>query len=120
MKPRNYMLTRTSVELKEKRRVFPRRDANCPVIARVRLRSRQEQIQVPCWLVNLSEDGCLLSSDHFPHRVDDIHLTIPGVGTPVHGKPRAQGQHTINVRFSKLLKIEVVDMIARIRTIPKG
>ncbi len=120
MKPRNYMLTRTSVELKDKRRVFPRRDANCPVIARVRQRGREEQVSVPCWLVNLCEDGCLLSSDHFPHKVDDVNLTIPGISTPVHGKARTQGQHTINVKFSKLLKIEVVDMVARIRTIPKG
>ncbi|MGJ8571056.1 MAG: hypothetical protein ACSHXI_10205 [Hoeflea sp.] len=119
MKPRNYMLTRSSEELKEKRRVFPRRDANCPVIARVRQRESEGLISVPCWMVNLCEDGCLLSSDHFPRRVDEINLTIPGISTPVRGKAKAQGAHTVNVRFTKLLQTEVVEMVARIRTIAK-
>jgi hypothetical protein len=119
MKPRNYLLTRTSEEPKEKRRVFPRRDANCPVIARVRQREREEQISVPCWMVNLCEDGCLLSSDYFPRKVDEINLTIPGISAPVRGKARAQGAHTVNVRFTKLLQSDVVEMVARIKTIPK-
>lgn len=119
MKPRNYMLTRSGEGLKEKKRVYPRRDANCPVIARVRQREREEQISVPCWMVNLCEDGCLLSSDYFPHKVDEVNLTIPGISSPVRGKARAQGAHTVNVKFTKLLKPDVVEMVARIKTIPK-
>lgn len=119
MKPKNYLLTRSGEEQKDHRRVFPRRDANCPVIARVRQRERVEVIAVPCWLVNLCEDGCLLTSDHFPHKVDDVSLTVPGIPAPVRGKARSQGKHTINVKFAKLLKIETVDMVARIKTIPK-
>jgi len=119
MKPKNYMMTRSGADLKDTRRVFPRRDANCPVIARVRQREREEQISVPCWMVNLCEDGCLLSSDHMPRKVDDVILTIPGISAPVRGKARAQGEHTVNVRFTKLLKTEMVEMVARIKTIPK-
>lgn len=119
MKPRNYLLTRTAEAARETRRVYPRRDANCPVIARVRQRDREEQVSVPCWLVNLCEDGGLLSSDHFPRRIEEINLTIPGISSPVRGKVRSQGEFTLNVKFTKLLKIETVDMVARIKTIPK-
>jgi len=119
MKPKNYLLTRSGEAPRETRRVYPRRDANCPVIARVRQREREEQVSIPCWLINLCEDGCLLSSDHFPRKIDDVMLTIPGISSPVRGKARAQGEHTVNVRFTKLLKNETVDMVARIRTIPK-
>jgi len=120
MKPKNYMLTRSGEELKDPRRVYPRRDANCPVIARVRQREREEQISVPSWLINICEDGCLLSSDHFPRRIDDVALTIPGISSPVRGKARAQGKYTVNVRFTKLLTVEVVNMVARIKTISKS
>ena len=119
MKPKNYLMTRSGADLKDTRRVFPRRDANCPVIARVRQREREEQISVPCWLVNLCEDGCLLSSDHFPRKVDEVNLTIPGISSPVRGRAKAQGAHTVNIRFIKLLQTEVVEMVARIKTIPK-
>lgn len=117
MTPKNYMLTQPDELLKDKRRVYPRRDANCPVIALVRQREREEKISVPCWLVNLCEDGCLLTSDYFPHKVEEITLTIPGVKTKVRGKARSQGKFTINVKFTKLLKTEVVDMVGRIKTI---
>lgn len=119
MKPKNYMLTRSGEGLKDTRRVYPRRDANCPVIARVRQREREEQVSVPCWLINLCEDGCMLTSDHFPRKVDEVILTIPGISSPVRGKARSQGKFTINVKFTKLLKVETVDMVARIKTIPK-
>lgn len=118
MKSKNYLITQ-GLEHKAERRVFPRRDANCPVIAHVRPRAREEHIGVPCWMVNLCEDGCLLTSDHFPHRVEDVSLTIPGIDVKVRAKVRAQGKFTLNVRFSKLLKPDVVEMIARIKTIPK-
>ncbi|SOE18875.1 hypothetical protein SAMN05877838_3820 [Hoeflea halophila] len=119
MKPKNYLLTRSGEELKETRRVYPRRDANCPVIARVRQRGREEQVSVPCWLVNLCEEGCMLTSDHFPRKIDEVHLTIPGISTPVRGRISSQGKFTINVRFAKLLKVQTVDVVARIKTIPK-
>ncbi len=119
MRPKNYMITQYGEEIKDKRRVYPRRDANCPVIALVRQREREETISVPCWLVNLCEDGCLLTSDYFPHKVEEIQLTIPGVKSKVRGKARSQGKFTINVKFSKLLKTEVVNMVGRIKTIPK-
>ncbi len=118
MKSKNYMITQANGDVKDKRRVYPRRDANCPVIARVRQREREEQIDVPCWLLNLSEDGCLITSDYFPHKVEDISLSIPGVPSIVRGKARAQGEYTINIKFAKLLKIETVNMIGRIRMIP--
>ncbi|MCZ4287381.1 hypothetical protein [Hoeflea alexandrii] len=119
MKPKNYLITQSLDEIKDERRVFPRRDANCPVIARVRQRGREEEISVPCWMVNLCEDGCLLTSDYFPRRIDDVRLTIPGIIDQVRGKARSQGKFTINVKFSKLLKVDIVEMVGRIKTIPK-
>lgn len=118
MKPKNYMITHASEGVKNNRRIYPRRDANCPVIARVRQREREAETSVPCWLVNLCEDGCLLTSDYFPHKIEDVSLTIPGIAGKVRGKARSQGKFTINVKFSKLLKNESVDMVARIKTIP--
>lgn len=120
MKPKNYLITQSIGEAKPERRVYPRRDANCPVIARIRQRGREDELSVPCWMVNLCEDGCLLTSDYFPRKVEDVSLTIPGIPTKVRGKARSQGKFTINVKFSKLLKVEVVDMVGRIKTISKS
>ena len=119
MKPKYYLLTQPFEDIRAERRVFPRRDANCPVIARVRLRGHEDYISVPSWLVNLCEDGCLLTSDYFPRRIEEVHLTMPGITDEVRGKVRSQGKYTINVKFSKLLKVNVVEMVGRIKTIPK-
>ena len=120
MASRNYLITQASVDRKEKRRVYPRRDANCPVIARVRQRERKEEVSIPCWLVNLCEDGCLVISDYFPSRIEDITLTIPGMGQKVRGKARGQGDYTINVKFAKLLETALVERIARLKTVQKS
>lgn len=117
MRPKNYALTQLGA--KADRRIFLRRDANCPIIAHVRRRNSDEHIAVPCWLVNLCEDGCLVTSDYFPSRVEDIYIVVPGLGSKVHGKARSQGNYTLNVKFSTLLTSDIVDKIGRIKTIPK-
>lgn len=117
-KPKKYAITQIG-ELRDNRRIYPRRDANCPVIAQVRSEKRKTHKSVPSWMVNLCEEGCLLTSDYFPPKAEDILLTIPGVPSKVHGKARSQGKFTINVKFAELLSPEIVDMIARIKTIPK-
>ncbi|MDF1609018.1 hypothetical protein PZ897_12605 [Hoeflea sp. YIM 152468] len=117
-KPKKYAITQIG-ERKDNRRVYPRRDANCPVIAQIRPRDRKTYKSVPSWMVNLCEDGCLLTSDHFPSKAEDIYLTIPGVPERVHAKARTQGKFTLNVKFTELLTPEIVEMIARIKTIPK-
>lgn len=119
MKPKNYLLTQPFVDIRDERRVFPRRDANCPVIARVRTRGHEDFISVPSWLVNLCEDGCLVTSDTFPRRIEEVHLTIPGITGEVRGKVRAQGKYTVHIKFTKLLKVDVVEMVGRIKTILK-
>lgn len=118
MKPRKYAITQLG-EAKPIRRVYPRRDANCPIIAHVRPREQEAHIGVPCWLVNLCEEGCLITSDYFPRRVEEVYLTIPGVPHKMRGKVRAQGNFTMNIKFAKLLPTDVVEMVARIKTIPK-
>ncbi|MDZ7601013.1 MAG: hypothetical protein U1A06_06535 [Hoeflea sp.] len=118
MQPKRYALTQLG-DAKDGRRIYVRRDANCPVITHVRKRDGDEHIAVPSWLVNLCEDGCLLTSDYFPSRAEDVYIIIPGLGSKVHGKARSQGRYTINVKFTTLLTTDIVNKIGRIKTIPK-
>lgn len=67
MPAKKYRLTQLA-DLKESRRVYIRRDANCPVIAHVRKHNGSDHVGVPSWLVNISEDGCMITSDYFPER----------------------------------------------------
>lgn len=101
------------------RRVYFRRDTNCPVIAHVRQRQSEERIAVPSWMVNISEDGCLLTSDHFPNRVKDAYIIVPGFGAKVFGIVRNQGNYTLNFKLSPLLPADLIEKIARIKTVPK-
>ena len=119
MQPKRYALTQLG-ELRDGRRAFIRRDANCPVITHVRRRDSDEHIAVPCWLVNISEDGCLVTSDYFPSKAEDVYIIIPGLGSKVHGKARAQGNYTINVKFTTNLTTDIVDKIGRIKTVSKS
>ncbi|MEP3438409.1 MAG: hypothetical protein ABJN75_16755 [Hoeflea sp.] len=119
MEPKNHALTRLG-NLKDREAVYLRRDANCPVITHVRRRDGDEHIAVPSWLVNLSEDGCLITSDYFPKKAEDVYIIIPGLGSKVHGKARSQGNYTLNIKFTTLLTSEIVGKIARIKTIPKS
>jgi len=117
MQLKRYSLTRLGDQ--KNRRVFFRRDANCPVITHARCRDVEHRSMVPAWLVNLSEDGALLTSDHFPARLADVYIIIPGLGAKVLATVRDQGEFTINVQFETQLTQDVVDMIARLTVIPK-
>ena len=119
MQPKRYALTQLG-GLKDPRRVYVRRDANCPVITHVRQRDGDDHVAVPSWMVNICEDGCLLTSDYFPAKAEDVYIIIPGLGAKVHGKARTQGRYTINVKFTTLLTGDIVDKVARIKTIPKS
>ena len=119
MQPKRYALTQLG-ELKDPRRVYLRRDANCPVIVHARRREGEDHIAVPSWMVNLCEDGCLVTSDHFPKKAEDVYIIVPGLGSKVHGKVRTQGKYTLNVKFTTLLTADVVAKIARIKTVPKS
>ena len=116
MQPKRHALTQLG---EAGRRVFPRRDANCPVITHARGRKEDGHVAVPSWLVNLSEDGCLVTSDHFPKAVHDVYLVIPGLKSRVHGKVKGQGKYTLHVEFTTLLAADVVDRIGRIKTLAK-
>ncbi|WP_422370112.1 hypothetical protein [Hoeflea sp.] len=118
MQGKRHALTRLG-EASSERRVHFRRDANCPVIAHARNREGESRIAVPCWMVNLSEEGCLLTSDHFPPRIIDIYLIIPGLGAKVHGVARTQGEYTVNVRFTAKLTADVINKVARIKTVAR-
>lgn len=101
------------------RRVFYRRDAGCPVIAHALPANSEARQAVQGWLVNISEDGCLIASDDFPSKVRDIYLIIPGFGQKVFGVSRGQGDHTLHVHFPTRLTATLVEKIARIKVVEK-
>lgn len=117
MLPKKYALTKLGDP--KNRRSYSRRDANCPVITHARRRGEDLHVAVPAWLVNLSEDGCQITSDHFPSGVDEVYLIIPGLGSKVHGKAKAQGKFTLHVEFSTLLTTEIVDKVGRMKVVAK-
>ncbi|PWW04164.1 hypothetical protein DFR52_101855 [Hoeflea marina] len=117
MKMKSHALTQLGE--RSDRRVYFRRDANCPVITHVRRRGETERSQVPAWLVNICEDGALLTSDYFPTRLEDAYVIIPGLGSKVLGAVRSQGQYTINVKFRSLLNAALIDKISRLTMVPK-
>lgn len=119
MHPKRYALTKLGGQ-EEPRRVYFRRDANCPVLCHVRQRNAEVRIAVPCWMVNISEDGCLMTSDHYPPMVEDVYIIIPGLGAKVLGTVCNQGEYTLNVQFSTKVTAEVVDLVARMKTPPKA
>lgn len=109
----------TQLGERAERRTFYRRDASCPVITHVRPKGEEGRIQIPAWLVNISEDGCLVTSDHFPPRIDDIYLIVPGFGSKVFGAVRNQGQYTINVQFQTKLTAGIVEKISRLTLVTR-
>jgi hypothetical protein len=118
MQPKRHALTQIG-DANDKRRVYPKRDANCPVIAHVAIRESEGRIAVPCWMVNLSEDACLITSDHFPRRVIDVYLIIPGLGAKLHGIARNQGEFTLNLKLTTKLPAGLISKVSRIKTVPK-
>ena len=119
MQPKRYALTQLGGPVVE-RRAYVRRDANCPVIAHVGRSGAEKRTAVPCWMVNICEDGCLITSDSFPPNVADVYIIIPGLGAKVHGQMRNQGDYTLNLKFTTLLTPDVVDTVARITLVPKS
>ncbi|AKI00669.1 hypothetical protein IMCC20628_01963 [Hoeflea sp. IMCC20628] len=118
MQPKKHALTQLG-ENRSPNRVYARRDTNCPVIVHVRKRNAEERIAVPSWMVNICEDGCLITSDYLPYKVEDVYIIIPGFGSKVHGLVKNQGKFTLNIKFSTLLPADIVDKVARIKTIAK-
>ena len=102
------------------KRFYVRRDANCPIVTHARRRKSDLYVAVPSWLVNLSEEGCLIASDDFPRDVEEVYLVIPGMGSKVHGKAKKQAKHTLHVHFTTLLPADIVDKVGRIKVIPRG
>lgn len=119
MQPKRYALTQLGEQQKAPQ-VYFRRDANCPVLSHVRQRNTETRIAVPSWMVNISEDGCLMTSDHYPSMIDDVYIIIPGLGAKVFGKISNQGEYTLNVKFTTKVTAEVVDWVARMKTPPKS
>lgn len=119
MQPKRYALTQLGGTMIE-RRAYIRRDANCPVIAHVGRHGAGNRTAVPSWLVNICEDGCLITSDNFPLNVADVYIIIPGLGAKVHATARNQGDYTLNLKFTTLLTADVVDKVARITLVPKS
>lgn len=119
MQPKRYALTQLG-DGKQNRRIYLRQDANCPVIVHVKQRDQEERTAVPAWMVNLSEDGCLITSDHFPRKLENAYIIIPGLGSKVYGVVRTQGQYTINVQFTTKLTSDVVNKVSRITVSSPG
>ena len=104
----------------ENRRIYYRRDAGCTVVAHASTPVTQARTAVSGWLVNISEDGCLIASDDFPRKVKDIYLIIPGLGQKIFGIARGQGDHTLHIQFPARLTGKVVDKVSRIKIVPKA
>ncbi|MCY0094897.1 hypothetical protein [Hoeflea ulvae] len=119
MQPKRHALTQLGSP-GATRRVYLRRDTNCPVIVHVGKRNGGDRIAVPSWLVNICEDGCLITSDHIPYKVLDAYIIIPGFASKVHATVKSQGKFTLNFKFSTLLPADIVDKVARIKTIVKS
>ena len=113
---RTFALTR--IGQKAERRMHFRRDANCPVITHVRRRGQGRRRQVPGWLVNISEEGCLITSDHFEPDLSDLYLVVPGFSTKLFGKVVNQGEFTVNMSFSEPITAEMVSKAARLTIVP--
>lgn len=111
---RRYGLTQLGNETK--RRIY-RRDAKCPVIVHPRTIRDRPRRAVAGLVVYISEDGCLITSDHFPDRVVDLYIIFPGLKAKVFGKIRSQGDYTLSVQFSQRLPEDIVDRIARVTTV---
>jgi len=91
-----------------------RRDTHCPVIVFIRRANEGKFVQAPAWLINLSEDSCMVSSDNFPKKAYEIRILFPGLSDKIKGKVQNQGDYTINVRFNFELPTRIVNRIARI------
>ncbi|TDH39172.1 hypothetical protein E2A64_08885 [Pseudohoeflea suaedae] len=111
-KHKRHQLTKIGDELEQ--RVYYPRDAGCPVAAHVRRSGRDERLAKKCWLVNISEDGCLLTGDDFPARLADVYIVFPGLGAKVLGHVRGQGDLTLQIQFEKQLPVGIVTQISRI------
>lgn len=119
MRPKRHALTQIG-DVNDKRRTYAKQDANCPVIAHVAIRDSDSRIPVPCWMVNLSEDACLLSSDYFPPRVIDVYLVIPGLGGKVHAIARNQGEFTLSLKLTNKMPPDVISKVGRIKAVAKA
>ncbi|EDQ32907.2 hypothetical protein HPDFL43_08159 [Hoeflea phototrophica DFL-43] len=119
MRPKRHALTQIG-GAGDKRQVYSKQDANCPVIAHVSVRNSETRIPIPCWMVNLSEDSCLLTSDHFPPRVIDVYLVIPGLGAKVHAVTRNQGKFTLGLSLTTKIPSDLISKVARIKAVSKA
>lgn len=135
MRKKLYALTQ--VGRKEDRRQYRRREAYCPVVARLELRRLNQVFDAPCSLINISESGCLLYSNGFPWRDDDlgdqrdaetsfprlsdhVRIFVPWIGVSMDGTIIQQGQYTLHVKFEELAASSVVNRIARIKRLRKS
>jgi|GEM_PF-762284 len=122
-----YALTR--IRGTAEKRVYFRRDANCPAIALLRVRHYNEHFAAVSHLVNIAEDGCLLSSYTYPWRDDPLHdgrieglwfpriadevrVHIPWTNSTIDGAISKQGNYTLHIAFTDLLPSGFVDYVA--------
>ena len=116
-KLKRYNLTRIGEETAP--RVYYRRDAHCPVVTHVRKRGRDARVKITGWLINISEEGCLISSDGFPPELADAYVIIPGLGSKVLGVITNQGEFTVQIQFDRQMPAGLVSQISRL-TLQKG
>lgn len=116
-KMKSHALTRLGEH--DERRIFYRRDAGCPVVVHASTMKTEVRTAVNGWLVNISEDGCLVASDYFPPKVKDIYVIFPGFGQKVFGVARGQGDHTLHIHFPTRLTRELADKVSRIKVVER-
>jgi hypothetical protein len=111
-KQKRYNLTRLGDDLEP--RVYYRRDAHCPVITHVRRRRQTNRVRVTGWLVNISEESCLVTAEGFPSDLVDAYVIFPGLGSKIFGVILDQGEFTVQIRFDRPLPAGIVSQISRV------
>lgn len=120
----------TQLGREDDRRRYFRRDANCPAVVSMSTRHSEERFTVTGLVVNISEQGCMITAGALPWRDDvleagrdeslffpriaeRVQIQLPWTGTKVNGVVKQQGNHTLRIQFIALLPEMLVDRIAR-------
>ncbi|PWW01663.1 hypothetical protein DFR52_102326 [Hoeflea marina] len=120
----------TRIGRQEDRRHYFRRDANCPAVVAMSTRDTQGQFSAGGLVVNISEQGCLITSGAFPWRDDvldagsdapagfpriaeHVQIFLPWTGTTIGAVIKEQGNYTLRLQFVTLMPELLVDRIAR-------
>ena len=104
----------TQIGDKSQQRIYYRRDAHCPIVTHVRRRGQEGRARITAWLINISEESCLITADEFPSGLADIYIIFPGLGSKVFAHVKSQGDFTVEAVFDRQLPAGLVSQISRL------